>query len=371
MIKNSSNFKFLASFIFILVIIAIFVAVKIYFSTSMQVSKNLDNLFFKSLNQGDSIDKIKEVHINYEGQKLTLVVNEENKWLITEKHNFPALNSKIKEIIFGLADAKIIEAKTSRPENFVELNLQGLDANKNGTKITLLDINDKEIDSVYLGKREFIASPSGDYLSHIFVRRPSEHQTWLISTRLPESFSFKDLVAQPAIPIDLGTISEINLVKPKNPNDAIKITRNLSTGELNLLHIPPRYKVKDQYIIDNILQQLSYLNYEDIVQDNSNALKVLEAKVTTVNKHASNSPEQDKDVDLKKDPKTLKYHFDIVYLNNNYYLKLYDLNETKNVDQKNNSTAKSFDYSRWLYKINDYACQSLLIEKKDLLTLIK
>lgn len=295
------------------------------------------NLFFKALHANNLIDNIKKIQVDFNAEKFTIAVDSDGKWLVLEKSNYPVLGSKIKELIFGLADLKIIEAKTAKPENFAALQLEDLETNKQTTKITLLDSNNQEIDSIYIGKREFIASPNADYEAHIFVRRPSENQTWLVAGKLAEGFAFKDFVKQPALTVDLATLTEIKLSKPKQQKNFIKIERNLATGEAKLLNIPPKYKLKDQYIIDNIVEQFAYLNYDNVALDSSDALKVLEGQLI---------------LSTLSNP----INFELVYLNDSYYFKIHDA-ATGAIPQQNN----------WLYKISDYACQSLLINKKDLL----
>ncbi len=336
MIKNLTKLQWFYITIITLILVMIVVLVSNNFCWGCYNKKSSsNNLFFKKINTENLIDHIKKIYVEFNGEKFTIVADKDDKWLVLEKGNYPAMRSKIKELIFGLADLKIIEAKTSRPENFPTLNLEDIDINKHVTKITLLDTNNKEIDSVYIGKREFIATPNADYAAHIFVRRPSEHQTWLVAGRLAESFAFKDLVKQPAFHVDLATIAEIQLIKTQQPKNIIKIERNLTTGESKLLDIPPKYKVKDQYIIDNIVQQFAYLNYDDVIQDSVDAVKVLDGKI------------------ILSTPNNA-INFELVFLNNNYYLKINDLVKIA----ENN----------WLYKISDYAFQSLLVNKKDLLT---
>lgn len=349
MIKNLTKLRWFYTIVLTLIFLMSGVLIFKNVCWNCDHKKDLSNNLFFKWNNNNLIDQIKKIHINFNGEKFTLVADKDDKWLVVEKGNYPALSSKVKELIFGLADLKIIEAKTSRPENFASLHLEDIEINKNVTKITLIDENNKEIDSVYIGNREFIASSNAtEYSAYIFVRRSAEHQTWLVAGRLAEGFAFRDFVKQPILGLDLATILEITLSKPKQPKNVIKIERNSITGESKLLDIPPKYQVKDQYIIDNIVQQFAYLNYDDVVQDSFDAVKVLEGQII-VSSAVNNQPDKLHD--------TAKHIFELVYLNNNYYFKIND--------------PQKIQENIWLYKISDYACQSLLVNKKDLLTEIK
>jgi|GEM_PF-1555689 len=340
MINRSNNFYIIISLIVIILIGGVIVIKNIYKKHSNYTHNDISKLFLKNLNSNDAINKVKKIQIDFNAEKLTIVENSDNKWIIVEKGNYPALEQKVKELVFDLADLKIIESKTTKVENFAALQLEDININKQVTRIVLLDANNQEIDSVYIGKREFVASPNAENQAHIFVRKPKEMQAWLVSGKLSESFALKDLVQQPVLSVDLAAVSQVELSKVKQPQKSfIKIARNLTTKELNLLEVPPRYQVKEQYIVDNIVQQFAYLNYEDVLLNSQEAVPVLNGKLVL----SQNTNTKEVASSVGENP----INFELVYVNKNYYFKL------------NNSN--------WLYKISDYACQSLLVNKSDLL----
>ena len=341
MIKLTKNF-----YIAVAVILALIgsVVIKTVYKKHRCPKSQISNLFLKKLNSGDAINKVKKIQIDFNAEKFTLVENNDNKWVIVEKNNYPALDQKIKELVFDLADLKIIEPKTSKIENFAALQLEDLNVNKNVTRIILLDANNQEIESIYIGKREFIASAKAENQAHIFVRKPKEMQAWLVAGKLSEGFALKDLVKQPVLSVDLAAILQVELNKTHQPHKSfIKIARNSTTKELSLLDIPPRYQLKEQYLIDNIVQQFAYLNYDDVIQNSKEAVVVLNGKL--ILSQDNNTKE------VVSTAKLNPINFELVYINKNYYFKFVDNN--------------------WLYKISDYACQSLLVNKNDLLTDVK
>lgn len=328
MIKKINNLYII---LLILLIASIFIIKHIY-THSYNKNNHLNQFFLKNLNLDNTIEKVKKIKISFNSDKITLVENSDGKWVILEKSNYPVLEFKIKELVFDLANLKIIESKTSKIENFAILNVEDININKLTTSIELFNEHDQEIDSIYIGQREFIASKNADPQSHVFVRKPKENQVWLVAGKLSESFAFKDLVKQPIFSIDLSSIVQIELKKTnQNAKNFIKIIRDPNTKELTLLEIPPRYKIKEQYVIDNIIQQFKYLNYDDVILNQPTAVEVLNGKITI---NANNTTQN-------------IIEFNLMYLNKNYYLKPND--------------------SNWLYKISDYTYQSLLINKNDLL----
>lgn len=313
--------------------------------------------FLKELHgDKDVLNKIEAIIIEKNNDKLT-IIKENNNWYILEKDRYPALLLKVKELMFGLLDLKIIDPKTNNPEHFASMDLNNIGSESNAVKLTLLDQDRNELDSIYLGKREFIATPNANYQHYIFVRRPKEQQTWLVAGNMPEGLGFKDLVKQPLINVDVGKISAVKLIKTKDPKNYIYIKRNLSNNDLKLSEIPKGFKIKDDYVVDNILQQFSYLSYDDVVKDPGDPKSVLSGEITVLAiGNQSNVNEQNnltKNVNTKIREETIK--FEMVYLNNCYYFKLI-------ANQENQKES-----NKWLYKISDYSSQSLLINKSDLL----
>lgn len=323
----------------IIVLIGYFIGKNIYIKNFSYKNNNINKLFLKQLNTKNTIERVKKIQIFFNGEKLTIVYNKDNdKWVVLEKNNYPVLEQKVKELIFDLANLKIVDAKTAKQENFATLQLEDLNVNKQNTEIILFNDAEQEIENFYIGKREFIASPNADGQSHIFVRRSLEIQAWLVTGKLLESFAFKDFVKQPVLSLNTTNISQIELDKTNQPSkNTIKIAKDAKTGSLTLLEVPPRFKIKEQYAVDNIIQQFAYLNYEDVILNSKEAVPVLFGKIVTT---TSEQP----------------ISFELVYLNKNYYLKLNSLENNVAID------------NNWLYKISDYACQSLMIKKNDLLT---
>ncbi len=337
------NYIYIIVLSLVVIIGSIFI-IKTTYSNFEGKNNSISKLFLKKLNSNDTINKIRKIQIDFNSEKFTLVKNHDDNWVLIERGNYPVVDQKVKELVCDLADLKIIEPKTTKPENFAVLQLEDIEVNKNVTRIILFDAEDKEIDGIYIGKREFLASVNADYQAHIFVRRPKENQAWLVAGKLPEGFALKDLVKQPLLSIDLATVLQVELTKAGQAQKSfIKIVRNATTKELNLMEVSPRFKVKEQYAVDNIVQQFGFLNYDDVILNSTDAFPVLHGKLILSQ--------------IKEEvPKEEHINFELVYINKNYYFKI------------NNLIPNIPNASNWLYKISDYACQSLLINKSDLLT---
>ena len=101
----------------------------------------------------------------------------EDRWVAADRHDYPVAAGKLRELVVQLADMKLIEAKTSRPERYARLEVEDVAAGASSRQIRLEDADGKVLAEAIIGKqrqRLTGAEPSGTYL-----RRPGEAQSWL------------------------------------------------------------------------------------------------------------------------------------------------------------------------------------------------
>ncbi len=95
-------------------------------------------------------------------------------WTIAERNNYPADVGKIRKNLLALAEARIVEEKTSSPEFYERLGVQDLaDEGAGGVQLTLTGEN--ALASVIIGQ-----APSGSS-DYSYARRTGEATSWLIT----------------------------------------------------------------------------------------------------------------------------------------------------------------------------------------------
>ncbi len=60
-----------------------------------------------------------------------------SSWVVTERDNYPAQLSTIRQLIIALADARIVEEKTANPDNYPRLGVAEPGTDGSGTKVAL------------------------------------------------------------------------------------------------------------------------------------------------------------------------------------------------------------------------------------------
>lgn len=159
-------------------------------------------------------DKVATVLLQDHNRTLTLH-KENNTWQVVERNNYPILTDKVEDLLFSLADLRIVEPKTSKSELYEQLDVNDInESNSKSILISLLDDKNEVISKLYVGKREGL-NLGEQYQEHIFIRRANEDQTWLVQGSLPLSIDFKDWVEQPLLGlIDSEQIKRIEVSNP-------------------------------------------------------------------------------------------------------------------------------------------------------------
>lgn len=107
---------------------------------------------------------------------LTSLSKAEKMWIVENRDGYEANISAIRKVFNDLSDAKIIEEKTSNPENYSKLHVE--DINQPNAQGVLFSIEglDEPV--------KIIAGTDGSSNNTQYIRRAGEKQTWLIDKKL-------------------------------------------------------------------------------------------------------------------------------------------------------------------------------------------
>lgn len=95
-------------------------------------------------------------------------------WVVANRHDYPADIGKVREYLIKLSEAKLREAKTSKPENHQRLGVEDL-ANDGATGLGV------ELGGLKEAVRLVVGIASGGGSPGTFVRRADDPQSWLVS----------------------------------------------------------------------------------------------------------------------------------------------------------------------------------------------
>jgi hypothetical protein len=120
----------------------------------------------------DSVNEVDAVDIVAPGGRVTVSLRrDDERWRVTQKDDYEAEFAQVLELLRTLAEAGIVEPKTSRPAWYPQLGVQDVsDPDATGRR---LDFPGREIASVIIGQSD----PSGE---GSYARRAGEERSWLL-----------------------------------------------------------------------------------------------------------------------------------------------------------------------------------------------
>lgn len=239
---------------------------------------------------------------------------------------YPVSKHHLAELLQTLTQVKLLEAKTSKTENFSQLGLQALYAEDSIASLITLNAG-KSSKSLMVGK--MATSGQGS-----FVRKPSETQTWLADKYIEMPVDKFAWLQQPILPYKEEEIVSISRVDHESWN----ITRDTQNSGLKLSNMPQSSELKYEAVLNSIFKGLVDLRFESLLEKENELIRSLEVLI-----------------ELE------------VHTLDNVSLKL----TLGKKDEQNFVCFSTYDgepyWSRWVYQISNFSAQQLVKSMKDFL----
>lgn len=182
-------------------------------------------------------------------------------WVLPDKGGYPVRPEKVRELLVGLTELRLVEPRTGDPAQHARLGVED-PAQPGGTGVLLrvLDAQGGALAELVLGRRR--VRTQGNLPEGIYVRRPGETLAWLAEGRLPAD-------ADPQLWLDRDVA---NL-----PNARIRTVRVQREGEPPLrlergdgaeaplrLVEPAEAPLADDVALDEIGRAFEFLTFLDV-----------------------------------------------------------------------------------------------------------
>jgi hypothetical protein len=165
------------------------------------------------------LNAVSAVHIFKAGDARVVELNKQGEtFTVSERDNYPADEGKVRRLLVAIADAKVLEEKTSNSEAYATLGVE--DTKGNGaTSLRVELVGAPNPVNLIVGKQGAGARSN-------YVRRAGEPQSWLIDQTLdtsatPEAWLRKDVIDVSADRMQSATVE----TKGAKPYTAAKATR--------------------------------------------------------------------------------------------------------------------------------------------------
>jgi len=211
------------------------------------------------------INEVSELVVNVQSETMTIVRDGES-WKVKEKDNYPANMGKIREVLIGLGELKILEAKTKKPELYEKLGLENVEAEGSiSTGVTLKDSAGTTLAEVIIGKQPpFKGNPNQD---EVYVRKVGDPETWLAIGKLSIEKNLSEWLDKDFLEVEPKRVRRVRITHPdnttlvlekENPDDLDFKVTNLLEGE----------EIQSQFSVNHIVSTVTSLSLDD-VQPNS------------------------------------------------------------------------------------------------------
>jgi hypothetical protein len=196
------------------------------------------------------------------GETFTLA-REGDRWVVSEKHGFPADQDKARQLILGMARLVRIEPKTSNPDLYEKIGLDDIHAEDgNAVQYSFKNAAGDTLAEVIIGNSRLgRADPQTD---EYFVREPAMAQTWLVQGKLADAVGVIDWLDSRVLSIERDRIHQVTA---RHPDGAVVTVskKKPSQQTFDLLDIPEDAQADPKWKLNDLGRSLASLDLEDVI----------------------------------------------------------------------------------------------------------
>ncbi|MGU9957088.1 MAG: DUF4340 domain-containing protein [Arenicellales bacterium WSBS_2016_MAG_OTU3] len=190
------------------------------------------------------------------------IEKQENTWVIPSKDKHPANVTEIGNFLLGMASLKKVEAKTSKAENFSQLEVNTpLEDESKATQISVFADEDKILTDLIAGKSRIARSDSNE--RETYVREQGKDQVWLVQGDWEIKKTTNDWLHTKVLNLGAADVASVVVNHPRG--ESVEISKDTAeAAEYQLAHIPDEQKIRYQFALNDIAGVFSGLTFDDV-----------------------------------------------------------------------------------------------------------
>ncbi|MDO9708614.1 DUF4340 domain-containing protein [Paracraurococcus lichenis] len=181
-------------------------------------------------------------------------------WVLPDKGGYPVRAGKVREMLVGLTELRLVEARTADPGQHERLGVD--DPKRPGSTALLLRVLDgagAPIAELVLGRRR--VRTQGEVPESIYVRRPAEAQAWLAEGRLavdadPQLWLDRDIANLPQ--------DRVQRVEVQRTGEPELVLARPEPGAKLRIEVPADGPEPDETSVDEVARAFEYLTFLDV-----------------------------------------------------------------------------------------------------------
>jgi len=210
------------------------------------------------------IDRVNEIeHIDVQTPKLSFSIDRANsgQWKVKERNGYPVKFETIKQAVVGIANTRLLETKTAKPDLHDRLFLKSPKEGGRGTIISLDDSSGETIAAIVVGKTKSSPTKSEDGIH--YVRRLDENQSYLASGRI-EVWETIDRWLDNTMPtIDRLRVRAATTIQADGSRAGVS-RNNPDSRDFKIINIPKGMKPLHDTAGNALGSALGFLSFEDV-----------------------------------------------------------------------------------------------------------
>lgn len=186
-------------------------------------------------------------------------------WTVAEKGGYPADPAKIRQVLLGFTELKLVEPKTRKPDMYTRLDVEdpGTDRGKDTSHSRLVELDDAsgaKLGELIVGKRRPDSLGSG--ADGLYIRRPGDAQAWLAQGSVDLPTDTKDWLDKKIAGIAPTRIRQVTLTHADGTTLVLK--RDKEDAKFAIAGAPADAKLKSDSAVAEPAGVLDGLELSDV-----------------------------------------------------------------------------------------------------------
>lgn len=208
-------------------------------------------------------NRISRIEIADKDGKVIIARTGDDRWILPEKHDYPADRVAVRRLILSFARMEVVEAKTRQPALYGRLGLRDLAAGDSRARQVTLWSGSTAVASLLIGERAASQAPGGGATAErAYVRRVGEAETWLAEGVPDVTAKVADWLDDRLFSLPRERIAEITVRHADG--EELRLSRDAPQADFTLDEMPAGRSLKTYGGVDTTASVLAFLAFDDL-----------------------------------------------------------------------------------------------------------
>jgi len=206
-----------------------------------------------------------KVEITHQDTLTAIEKRPDGGWGVASMHDYPIQDTKLRGLMTGLTELRLVEPRTSDPAEFARLGLD--DPKAKGSSADLLQILDaggKPLVALIVGHRR--VRGQANVPDEVYVRRPDENQSWLAEGTLQADADASQWLDRNILNIGHDRVASVTSTRVDGGTAAPPLVFGQVDGKFALTQPGEHPKLED-YKVDEVGRALEQLTLQAVRPD--------------------------------------------------------------------------------------------------------